>query len=89
MGEACDPHKTDNPSAMSDEAARAYVRQVVEAGRVLEQQRWQELAALTPQRALEASNALIEAALMVPLPAPRRTWSGLVEQQRAFHRTRA
>ena len=75
--------------AMTDEASRAYVRQWVEAGRVLEQQRWQELSALSRERAVEASDALIEAALRVPLPAARRTWSGLVDQQLAFHRTRA
>jgi hypothetical protein len=75
-------------TAMTDDAARAYVRQIVAAGRVLEQQRWQELSVLSPERALEASHALIEAALRVPLPAARRTWSGLVDQQHVFHRTR-
>ena len=74
---------------MTEEAARAYVRQIVAAGRVLEQQRWQELSTLSAARARAASDALIEAALQVPLPAARRAWSGLVEQQRAFHRTRA
>jgi hypothetical protein len=74
--------------AMTDEASRAYVRQWVEAGRVLERQRWQELSTLSCQRAIEASDALIEAALRVPLPAARRRWSGLVDQQLAFRRAR-
>ena len=38
--------------------------------------------------ALEAADVVIEAALQVPLPPARRTWSGLVERQAAFHRKR-
>ena len=63
-----------------------YVKQWAETGRLLEAQRWQELARLDAAAALQASDALITAALAVPLPATRRTWSGLVEQQDAFHR---
>ena len=74
---------------MTDEAARAYVRQVVAAGRALEEQRWHELSALTPDRAREAFDWLVEAALTTQLPARRRSWSGLVEQQRLFHRMRS
>jgi hypothetical protein len=56
---------------------------------VLEEQRWRELSLLDDATALEASDALIAAALEVPLPPSRRTWSGLVEQQDAFHRRRS
>jgi hypothetical protein len=73
---------------MTPEAARAYVLQWAETGRLLEEQRWRELAALTPARAAEATDALIDAALRVALPEARRAWSGLVEQQRCFHGTR-
>ena len=75
--------------SMTRDAARAYVRRWVEAGRLLERHKWQELAALSREQALAASDALIAAALRVPLPPARRTWSGLVEQQRVFHRRRA
>jgi len=66
-----------------------YVKQWAETGRLLEAQRWQELARLDPAAALDASDALIAAALAVPLPPGRQTWSGLVEQQDAFHRRRS
>lgn len=71
---------------MTREAERAYVRLWVETGRLLDDLRWRELAALTPARALEAADALIEAALLTPLPATRRESSGLVEQQALLHR---
>ena len=66
--------------------ARAYVKGWAETGRLLEQQRWAELAALSDEAAIAAADALIIAALEVPLPEHRRIWSGLVEQQAAFHR---
>ncbi len=68
--------------------AKAYVKRLEETGRILDEIRWRELAALDPVRALEASDMLIEAALRVPVPDHRRTWSGLVEQQALFHRCR-
>jgi hypothetical protein len=68
------------------DAARAYVQQWAETGRLLEAQRWAELAALDEASARAASDMLIEAAVRVPLPLARRAWSGLVEQQAAFHR---
>lgn len=68
--------------------AREYVKGWAETGRLLEEQRWRELASLTDEQALAASNALILAALQVPLPEARQTWSGLVEQQALFHRRR-
>lgn len=71
---------------MSTDAARAYVRRWAETGRLLEQIRWREVARLTPDRALAATDALIDAALLVPLPRNRRESSGLVEQQALLHR---
>ena len=44
-----------------------------------------ELETLGPDTALEASRQLIDAALRVPLPPERRTWSGLVELQDRLH----
>jgi hypothetical protein len=73
---------------MTHDAARAYVRNWAETGRLLEEQKWRELSALDGARALDASDALIAAALLVPVPASRRMWSGLVEQQDLFHRRR-
>jgi len=72
--------------AMTKDTARAYVRRWAEAGPLLERQRWDELAELDAREALGATDALIRAALLVPLPEERRRYSGLVEQQRAFHR---
>lgn len=66
--------------------ARAYVKQWADTGRLLEELRWRELAGLDPQQARAATDALIDAALRVPLPRDRREWSGLVEQQALFHR---
>ena len=74
---------------MTREAARAYVKGWVETGRMLEEQRWRDLALLDPRSALEASDALIEAALRVPVPEARQTWSGLVELQAVLHKRRS
>ena len=74
---------------MTVEQQRALVQLWATAGPLLEAQRWMELASLEEERARAASDALINAALRVPLPASRREWSGLVEQQRAFHRKRS
>ena len=71
---------------MTTAEQRAYVRSWVETGRLLEELRWRELRALDPGVALPLSDALIEAALSVPLPSDRRTSSGLVRQQALFHR---
>jgi hypothetical protein len=70
---------------MTRESARAYVQRWIETGRLLEDLRWRELARLDAARALAATDALIEAALRVPLPAARRQGSGLVEQQALLH----
>lgn len=74
---------------MTHAAERAYVKRWVETGQLLEELRWRELAVLGDERARVASDALIEAALHVPLPPRRRTWSGLIEQQDLFHRRRS
>jgi hypothetical protein len=67
------------------DAERAYVRNWLETGRLLDDLRWKELASLDPAQALQASRDLIAAALLVPLPASRQHWSGLVELQALLH----
>lgn len=54
----------------------------------LEQQRRQELRALSPGDALAASDSLLSLALVLPLDPARLTDSGLVRQQALFHRPR-
>ena len=66
---------------MSRDAERAYVRRWVETGQLLEDLRWRELQALDHTAALQATDRLIEAALLVPIPLRRRQWSGLVDWQ--------
>lgn len=56
------------------------------AGPMLEQQRRRELRALTPERALAASNALLALATTANRSVARQTHSGFVEQQRLLHR---
>jgi hypothetical protein len=70
---------------VTQDAERAYVKAWAETGRLLEEIRWRELRALDDSRALKASSDLINAALQVPLPARRRQWSGLIDQQDLFH----
>jgi hypothetical protein len=74
---------------MTQEEARAYVKQWAETGRWLETVRWRELRALDDARALAASASLIAAALLVPLPERRRYGSGLIAQQDLFHARRS
>lgn len=76
------------PQAVTRDTEAAYVKQWAETGRLLGEQRWRELATLDAARALEAADALIQAALTVPLSASRRSWSGLVNQQDIFQRRR-
>jgi AcrR family transcriptional regulator len=66
--------------------ARSYVKRWAETGRLLEDLRWRELAQLDDKQALAATDALIDAALRVPLPPSRHSSSGLAAQQAAFHR---
>jgi len=56
------------------------------AAPMLEQQRRRELRALTPERALAASEALLALGAAARPSLARQTHSGLVEQQRLFHR---
>jgi hypothetical protein len=67
------------PMTRDDE--RAYVQRWVETGRMLDELRWRELRTLDVTTALRATDQLIDAALLVPLPSARRRWSGLVEWQ--------
>ena len=57
------------------------MRRWVETGQLLEGVRWRELQALDQTAALHATDRLIEAALLVPIPRRRREWSGLVDRQ--------
>lgn len=70
---------------MTTDEERSYVRQWVETGKLLEDVRWRELGALTSEAASLASDALLAAAVLVPLPQHRREWSGLVDLQRVLH----
>jgi hypothetical protein len=70
---------------MTRDAERAYVRNWVETGRLLEELRWRELRALDDEAARLASDRLLAAASLVPLPPHRRQWSGLVELQDLLH----
>jgi hypothetical protein len=67
-------------------AQRQWMAQWRAASLALAEQRRRELRSLTPERALAAAEALLALALPAELAAPRRTHSGLVEQQELFHR---
>jgi hypothetical protein len=69
---------------MRDADLQRWARQWSEAAGALEEQRRSELRALTPNRALAASDALLSLASPGDLSG-RRSHSGLVEQQRLFH----
>ena len=70
---------------MTRDADRAYVRQWVDTGRILDEVRWRELRDLDAAVALKATDDLIDLALRIPLPPDRRTWSGLVHLQDRLH----
>jgi len=65
-----------------------WAAQWVSAGPALARVRAEELAALTPAQALAASDALLAIGATTPLPASRRTWSGLIDLQRWLARAR-
>jgi hypothetical protein len=67
-----------------DADLQRWARQWSEAAGALEEQRRSELRALTANRALAASDALLSVASPGDLPADQRGHSGLVEQQRLF-----
>ncbi len=66
-------------------AQRRWMAQWRAAALALEEQRRQEIRSLTTERALAAAEALLALASPAMLGAERRTWSGLVEQQRLLH----
>jgi hypothetical protein len=67
---------------MSDLQLRAWARNWIELGPILEAIRWRELEAMTESEVRQAALDV----LTMPLPAdlPPRLQSGLVEQQRWF-----
>jgi len=71
-----------------DEAARAWVEQWRRAGPALADVRARDLETLSDGAALAAAEDLLTTAHAGDLPEWRRTWSGLVEWQRAVHRSR-
>jgi hypothetical protein len=68
-------------------AQREWLRQWKDAGTALAANRREELARLTEERALAASEALLSLVTTVALSPRRLHWSGLVEQQALFHPT--
>ncbi len=74
--------------AVDLETQKAWARTWQETGRALEAIRRSELRALTPERALRATDDLLGLGAEMALSAERRRTSGLVEQQRLFVRLR-
>ncbi len=72
-----------------DPAHVAWMRQWCEAAQALAEDRRARLAALSEERALAASDAVLSIAGSLPATVSRRTSSGLVEQQALFHRRRS
>jgi len=64
----------------------AWMRQWRDAASALAEQRRRELATMTDEQALTASEALLALAADVPIPSKRISYSGLVEMQAALHR---
>jgi hypothetical protein len=76
---------------MTPDAAtqRDWLRQWTGAGAALAANRREGLLHLSAERALAASEALLSLVTTVRLNPGRLCWSGLVEQQAAFHRRAA
>lgn len=70
------------------EAERSWLDQWRAGAVALERQHRDELRALSPERALAASEALLDLAEPGRLSDSRRSHSGFVEQQALFHRRR-
>jgi hypothetical protein len=70
--------------AVDLETQRAWARTWQATGKALEAIRRAELRALTPEKALRATDNLLSLGAGMPLSAERRRTSGLVEQQRLF-----
>ena len=64
------------------ETQRAWARAWQATGKALEAIRRAELRALTPEKALQATDNLLSLGAEVPVSTERRRTSGLVEQQR-------
>jgi hypothetical protein len=71
---------------MDTAAQRAWMEQWRNAAAALAEQRRRELRALSDRDALAASEALLGLALLTPIKPARLIDSGLVHQQRLFHR---
>ncbi len=74
--------------AVDLETQRAWARGWQETGKALEAIRRSELRALTPEKALRATDDLLSLGAEMTLSAERRRISGLVEQQRLLARLR-
>jgi hypothetical protein len=74
--------------AVDIETQRAWARTWQATGKALEAIRRSELRALTPEKALRATDNLLSLGAEMTLSAERRRTSGLVEQQRLFARLR-
>lgn len=70
------------------EAERSWLEQWRAAAVALERQRRDELRALSAEKALAASEALLSLADSGRVSDQRRSHSGFVEQQALFHRSR-
>lgn len=57
-----------------------------ETGRLLEAQRWKELATQTPEQSQQAAFDMLQLGGMLPPDPVRERTSGLVEMQRLFAR---
>jgi hypothetical protein len=87
------PFATGDTWTMADDPlpafAAAWMAQWREAAPALAEQRRRELRALTVEGARAATDALLDLAVALPLPAHRTTSSGLVIQQAMLHLKRA
>jgi hypothetical protein len=76
--------KAEETLAVDLETQKAWARTWQATGEALEAIRRAELRALTPEKALQATDNLLSLGVGMPLSAERRRTSGLVEQQRLF-----
>jgi hypothetical protein len=74
--------------AVDLETQKAWARNWQATGEALEKIRRAELRALTPEKALRATDNLLSLGAGMPLSAGRRLTSGLVERQRLFAKLR-
>jgi hypothetical protein len=73
-------------SDISPERRKQLVAAWRETGRLLETQRWKELAAQTPEESRQAAFDMLQLGGMLPPDPAREHSSGLVEMQRLFAR---